>query len=340
MRFLTLFHRWVGGLVGLLLAVIGLSGTILLFEERWITLPHAGDPLDFSVSATADMLETLTSPGMPEFSRVTLASEDFGLHLAIFANGGGAYVSQGGEVVERWASDGARPELWLFDLHHYLFVKPGGEYVTGALGLAGLFFVISGVILWWRTRKTFVLRVWPKRMTRSAIVRHHRDLGVVTAPMLLLSLVTGTLMIFPAMAQLFLPAPVAQPGPPGREAVANATADPDWHAILSGASSRYPDAAVRRVQWQPGEPVFVRLRQPEEWTPNGRTYAYFAPDGRLLATRAPFAEPGSRFMEKLYPLHAGKVGGLAWKLALAVGGLALTVLGLLATFSFWRSKVN
>src|SRR3546814_5686295 len=56
--------------------------------------------------------------------------------------------------------------------------------------------VCSSDLLWWRTRKSFRLRLGPKRMSRPPIVTHHRDLGIVVAPLLLLSLVTGTMMIF------------------------------------------------------------------------------------------------------------------------------------------------
>ncbi|HCS17205.1 MAG TPA: peptidase, partial [Erythrobacter sp.] len=38
MKLLSLLHRWAGGIVGLLLAVIGLSGTVLLWEDSWIML--------------------------------------------------------------------------------------------------------------------------------------------------------------------------------------------------------------------------------------------------------------------------------------------------------------
>src|SRR3546814_5807367 len=113
-----------------------------------------------------------------------------------FNEGAGAYASQSGEIVTRWASQWERPELWILDFHHHLFAGDDGEWVIGIAGLCGLFFVISGVILWWRTRKTFQFRLWPKRMSRPAIVMHHRDLGVVVAPLLLISIVTGTMMIF------------------------------------------------------------------------------------------------------------------------------------------------
>src|SRR3546814_1973289 len=74
---------------------------------------------------------------------------------------------QSGEIVARWASQWERPELWIFDFHHHLFAGDNGEWVIGIAGLCGLFFVISGVILWWRTRGTFRFRLWPKRDRKS-----------------------------------------------------------------------------------------------------------------------------------------------------------------------------
>src|SRR3546814_11392760 len=70
---------------------------------------------------------------------------------------------QAGEVVDRWDSLWGRPELWLFDLHHYLFLGETGKTLTGVLGLLLLAFAVSGLVLWWRTRKTFGFRLWPGR---------------------------------------------------------------------------------------------------------------------------------------------------------------------------------
>ena len=57
-----------------------------------------------------------------------------------------------------------------------------------------------GLILWWRTRKTFEFRLWPKRLSRSAIVRQHRDIGAVASPLLILAAFTGSMMIFPTLS--------------------------------------------------------------------------------------------------------------------------------------------
>ena len=45
MKLLALLHRWTGGIVGLLLAVIALSGTVLVWEGAWVGLPGADDPV-------------------------------------------------------------------------------------------------------------------------------------------------------------------------------------------------------------------------------------------------------------------------------------------------------
>ena len=194
MKLLDTLHRWTGGLIGLVLALMGLTGTILLHEHLWIGLPGTGDPLRGDLPTVAATTEKLMA--MPGAQGIIYADERFGLHQLRLGKEAGAYASQSGEVVTRWASQWERPELWIFDFHHHLFTGHTGEWVIGIAGLCGLFFVVSGAILWWRTRRTFRLRLWPQRMSRPSIVWHHRDLGIVAAPLLLISIVTGTMMIF------------------------------------------------------------------------------------------------------------------------------------------------
>jgi len=43
---------------------------------------------------------------------------------------------------------------------------------------------------------------------------------------------------------------------------------------------------------------------------------------------------------KVYPLHAGRVGGLAWRLALSFAGLALFMLGSFTFWSFWQRRLT
>ena len=189
MRLISSIHRWAGGFIGLLLALIAITGTILLWEGEWVSLPGAHDRVAEDVGHIAAIAVRAAAGG--DLQRITFASDETALHLLVYSDGSGAYVRQDGSVVDRFASQWERPELWLFDLHHHLFAGVTGETIAGLAGIAGLLFVITGTLLWLRGRGRFRPRLVPARLTPGAIVKHHRDLGIVAAPLLLLSMTTG-----------------------------------------------------------------------------------------------------------------------------------------------------
>lgn len=346
MKVLDLLHRWLGGLIGLILAVLGFSGALLVHKDAWVILPHASDVQvqDTAVIAVATE-RIMANPAMRPES-IIFASPNFGLHRLRFADDSGAYTDQAGNVVTRWSSQWERPELWLFDLHHHLFAGDMGETIIGVAAVAGLFFVISGIILWTRTRKTFEFRLLPKRMSRPAIVRHHRDLGVVAAPLLISALLTGAILVFRPIAGLIL-----GPSAPARiEASLKAPPYPraplsqhhDWRGLIEQARTRFPDAEIRGLSLprQNSGLITLRMKKPEEWLPNGRTTLWFAADtGRLVKARDASQLPSTvKAYNMLYPLHATKVGGLGYRLVMTFTGLALGLLGTLTLWSFWFAR--
>lgn len=334
MRSLSAVHRWAGGFIGFLLALLGLTGAILVWEGEWIMLPGADDRIVEDVARMSAIVEAGSAEG--QLSRITFASEELGLHQLVYADGSGAYVRQNGLVVDRWASQWERPELWLFDLHHRLFAGEAGEVMTGLAGIAGLLFVVTGAILWWRNRRAFRLRLWPKRLAPGPIVGHHRDLGLVTTPLLLVSMLTGVLM-------LFAPVRTAMLGAEQRpKQVIDLAIRPSPAQVLAFAKSRFPDAELRRLTLppRPGDPIAVRMRQSFEWTPHGRTQLSVAADGAVTIEDAAVANRSASLSEKVYPLHSAKVGGLAWKIAMTTSGIALAILGSLAMWSFWTRRAH
>lgn len=346
MKLLDALHRWTGGLIGLVLALLGLTGTILVHKDAWIMLPHSGDAQVQDTAFLAEVTQRLMANPEHRPQSITFASSSFGLDRLSYKGGAGAYVTQSGEPVAAWSSQWERPELWLFDLHHHLFAGDAGETVIGVAAVLGLFFVVSGTVLWWRTRRTFQLRLLPSRMTRPAIVRHHRDLGVIVAPLLAISLVTGAVLVFrPMAAMLFGPGAPREidaalaPPPPRKAAVAR---DLDWGGMIRAARERFPDAEVRSLSLPRRDDglVTLRMRSPEEWLPNGRTTVWFAADtGQVIAARDAAELSGTvNAYNTLYPLHAAKIGGLAYRLVMSISGVALTLLGTLAVWSFWFAR--
>ena len=346
MRIVDLLHRWGGGLLGLLLAVLGLTGAILVHKEDWIALPHAGDarisdPAQLG-QAAASLLE-----GAKGGESLIFASDRLGLIQMNGRGGSGLYASQAGEIVAQWDSPWQRPELWLFDLHHHLLMGDAGETLAGLAGLAAVVFVITGCILWWRTRKTFRLRLWPARMSRPAVLMHHRDLGIVFAPLLLLTALTGSMMIFRPVAGLLL-APLSSPRSieadltPPKLASGQLSPRLDWQSMLASAQAQFPDGQIRVLilPRKPGDPVTVRVRRAAEWLPNGRTMVWFdAATGRQLGQRDALSMAlGTQAFNAAYPLHAAKVGGLPYRVVMTLCGIAMTLLGTFAVWSFWFSR--
>jgi uncharacterized iron-regulated membrane protein len=185
-------------------------------------------------------------------------------------------------------------------------------------------------------------------MSRPAIVTHHRDLGIVMAPLLLLSMTTGTMMVFRPVAELLL-RPVAAPGdiaaslaPPNIKGGALDRAALDWRRIVPEALARYPDAELRAIALprKAGDLISIRLKRRAEWLPNGRTGVWVDPaTGRIVATRDALAMPsGAQWFNKAYPLHSGKIGGTPYRLLMTLSGVTLTMLGSFAVWTFWTER--
>ena len=339
MKTLSILHRWSGGLVGLLLALLGLTGAILVWEGEWIGVPGADDPVIEQVDRIAAISQRAAADGA---TRITFASDEIGLHLVASENGGGEYIRQNGEIVASWSSQWERPELWIFDLHHKLFAGETGEWLTGIAGIFGLLFVITGSILWWRSRRAFEWRLWPRKLQPGPIVRHHRDFGIIVAPLLLVSFLTGLGMLFPSAARIALSPFGTIPASARPPAVAVAEHPAPVGAMLRQAKSRFPNAELRRltIPAKPDGAYSVRMRQPFEWTPNGRTALYFDRSGKVVRVDNPAGSSAATSInEKFYPVHTGKAGGLIWKLAITLSGLSLGLLGLLAVWSFWIRRL-
>lgn len=339
----SVLHRWLGGLVGLGLAVLGLSGTLLLWKPFWVAIEQtpraANTPEILAIAATAERLGS---------RHVTLPSAEFGVAAARLSDDGGAYIAHDGRVLALWQSNWDRPETLLFDLHHHLLMGHEGEIIAGWLGLAATLFVLTGTILWWATRHSFQWRLLPARLTRPAIIRHHRDIGIVLALPLLLVAITGTIMVLKPLADAAL-APLSPAAAvaewQARPLVGN-VAPPRWPGLLAVAGARFPDAEPRILIWprRPGDPTQIRLRQPSEWHPNGRTTLWLAGDGTVLQSRDALAAPLSiRVQHALYPLHAARLAdspmALPLRLVLTLAGLGLTLLGSLAACTFWGRRL-
>lgn len=335
-------HAWAGAVLSLLIAVLGLSGSLLVFKKDYLraVFPEARAPVSLAPSDLGPVLNGIEATYGPEgLLYVSLGDANFGLHKAVLADGGGAYISQDGNTVARWNKNG-RAEDWLFDLHHYLLAGDAGKLIAGVAGGAAVILAMTGLVIVWPSLRMFAWRIWPKSGARRDLLAQHRDLGVLFALPVILLAFTGFAMVYSgpvraALNVITLSAPAAAPERP--TAGAGIT---DWTAALAAAQAAFPDAYPRLASppRSEGAPASLRLRQPGEWHQNGRTYVLMDPATNLpLATQDGHAlTRADRAFNALYPLHSAGIGGRLYDLLSFLTGLALTVLGLAGTWTFLR----
>lgn len=325
-----------------LLFLYGVTGTALVYEEAYwrVVYPElrgATPALDFAdqaagVAAAAerfgDRVRTVKLP-WPELAAYHVYLEE-----------GEAFLTADGfELVDVWGTN-ERLMSWLFDLHVHLMAGETGERVGGFVALLGVLLALTGLYLWWPTRKRFALRnLLPLGTKRNQLVAWHRDLGLVFTPILLVVLLTGAGLVFYTTATSLLnglfgdaPPVVEVPAEGAGDAVAWADA-----GLFARVAEAFPDARVS-LYTPPAEARryhTFRLQGACEIHPNGRTFLYLDGDGSVLARSDACAmPPGQRVLQSMYPLHAGKADNAAYKLATFLCGLVLSLLALSGAWGY------
>lgn len=335
-------HGWAGAGVSLILVVIAITGSLLVFKDDYIrmTVPEARQSVNLSLSALAQVTEIAEKTFGPDQLRALVyGTQDFGLHKAYLTEHRAAYLSSDGTVIAEWEQNG-RLEDWLFDLHHRLLTGTVGLYVAGFTGIAGLVLIITGLIAVWPMRRGWRRGLKIRSTSRGQLLSVHRNLGTFVAAPLMVSIATGVMMTFPNQTravfdQFGSPEPVDAP-----TFTAGKT---DWLNALSQAETAFPDATPRMALWGRNDrPSSIRLKQAQEWHPNGRTLVVIDPGtGALLGRNDALKNGvGREAYNAVYPIHAAHIGGRIYDTIVFLTGLALMVLGLFGLLAFSRRFIR
>lgn len=340
MRLLRTAHAWAGAVLCTLIAVLGVSGALLVLKEDYLrlTVPQARAGVSLTPEELGPVLNTIASQVEGEGLRyISIGASDFGLHKAVFTDGGGAYFDADGALVTRWVKNG-RLEEWLFDLHHYLLAGNTGKLVAGVAGIAAFLLAITGLFIAWPSLRRFEWRLAPKSGARRDLVAYHRDIGVMFAAPVILIAFTGVAMIYSGPVKSMLHAMTLSSPSPATERPVARDGEIDWTRALVAAEDLYPGAAPRIASFpaKPGAPASVRLRQATEWHQNGRTYVLTDPaSGEVLSvSNGNRLSRGDRVFNALYPLHSSGVGGRLYDVVSFLTGMVLAILGGVGAWTF------
>lgn len=330
-RLVRLTHVYAGLALSLLLFVLAVTGGALVYKEAYWRLVYpelrapapelgAADHAAAIAAAQRHFGEVLRSVKMPEPGVSAY-------HL--YLDDGEAFVSAvDHRVIDRWQPS-ERVMSWLFDLHAHLMAGEAGERVGGVIGLIGVVLSVTGLVLWWPSRRRFsVANLLPRDLSRRGLLIWHRDVGLVTSPLVLVLLLTGSGLVFYSTAQSLLNGLFGDPVPvvAAPETASGTAATPLDAGMFARVQDAFPGARVV-FYYPPREPAALhefRVKQSCEMHPNGRSWVYLGRAGESLdVSDACALPPGERIVHTFYPLHAGKTSSSTYKLLTFLGALAL-----------------
>ncbi|HET6433392.1 PepSY-associated TM helix domain-containing protein [Dyella sp.] len=341
-------HLWLGLSVGVVFALIALSGSVLALQQPLLRISQpqlALHPLP-TAAQRAQVMARVSREWAPQGLRgADLPDAALPVWQLYFADGSRRYLhpASGELLLTRHA--GADPLLILRNWHTHLLAGRTGENVLGVIGWVCLFLLGSGLVLWWpaRGRLRAHLRPYAQPPIRRWLT-WHRSLGAITLPLLLLLTLTGTLMAYHGATRRVLEAtlgkdPSAAPPP----TLASRDQPVDWATLLHNAQAAMPHATLSRISLgrRGDATVVVRARAPGEWNETGRSMIWLDPyTARVLAVRdAGAGDTAARVDGMIYPLHAGTVGGTGYRAAVVAGGL-LPAFFAITGFLFWRARTR
>lgn len=339
-------HLWLGLSVGLVFALVALSGTVLAFQRELLawSQPELIERALPSPAQSEGALARIVADWQPQgMTSLDLPTAQLPVWQGYFPDGERRYFDgASGELllIRNKHNDAV---LWLRDWHTHLLAGKAGEQVLGVVGLIALLLLLSGLYLWWPRLSALAASLrWYRGPPTRRWFSWHRGVGVLWLPLTLLAVLTGVGMVYDGPTRTTLRAvfgdgaDARKPPKLGAREVAI-----DWPALLRAADGQLPGAELRRIGLPKADSglVTIRMRAAGEWHPVGRSAVWLDPyQGVVLGVHdATAQDTGARVSEAFYPVHGGFVGGRLWQWLVAFTGLVPGFL-LVTGFLFWRRR--
>ncbi len=361
-RVVRQLHLWLGLGLGLLFALLGLTGSALVFYTeidaalnmpRLVTVDDAAPDWDSPVwdQALATARSRWPEPGGKWSFEAT---GEAGLIPARYyppsqyhdhhAEREMVWFSPDGRSIERTATWGDYLMSWLYELHMHLLAGETGRQIVGWSGFLMLIALGSGIATWWprkswRKALAFKRNAVPQRRLRDL----HKLVGLWSSVLLFLLALTGALLALPDVRTQILAAAIAEPdvvphprsSKPSDVQVSIAQALHGAHRALPGARLAFIDVPVGGL-----DPIRVRVQVSGD--PHRRFPGSFVfidqYSGEVLAVHdAGQGNSATAIVAWIRPLHDGSIAGIPTRILAVMMGLAPTAL-LVTGFLHWRSR--
>lgn len=349
-------HLWLGLVAGAALAVIGLTGSVLVFWQDidgWLNPalyyvePGAKPlPLERLGEAAQAWLPKEAKVGWIEFPRHP--DEALGLSYALPSATVPGQADTWNVFIDPYTAKVRGARLWypanwfsgmplmafLFKLHYALLIKDWGVPAVGIVTVVLLFSVLTGLIVWWPlTGKWWqALTIKPRARFERRNFDLHKTAGFYTAFVMLAVLLSGISMNLPdyfntlvgCFSKLTVPEQFHSQPVPGREPIG-------WAKAAAIVDAAYPEGRLGSMSPTLDETGVYRVCKTN-----------VASLSRFVGTRCVLVEQysgailnvadaatgsvGDVFLQWQWPLHSGQAFGWTGRILVFLAGLACPLL--------------
>ncbi|MBN4002089.1 PepSY-associated TM helix domain-containing protein [Nostoc sp. LPT] len=350
-------HRYIGLAVGLIAIIVGLTGSLLVFQSEIIahqkysqieTITHKGEMLPIEVVLNT-VKNSYASQSDAKLQRVYVPTKPDAPFNVIFATKENDWIENyvhpyTGAVLGNTLNPNPVERFYkvIYELHYSLLAGDIGYKIVGTVGLLVCILTMTGIFLWpgWRKLLTGFKIKWnahPKRVNFDI----HKVAGAIAAVFLVFTFFTGFCWNFNEFSEPLIraitfswkPEVVSQPIPHQSSLKLSQQ--------LQTAQAQLPSAELRSVYFpqKPDSALMIRYKEPQEKEDGGNSYVYFDQySGKVLRVdNALKPSLGDRILNSFTPLHYGTFGGLPTRILYVFIGLAPLIL-FITGFVMWRYR--
>ncbi|MEH2438444.1 MAG: PepSY-associated TM helix domain-containing protein [Nostoc sp.] len=337
-------HRYIGLAVGLLLVIVGLTGSLLVFADEidlFLLSHQIGQviPQGQRVSIESELYTVEAAyKDRPEFQAIVIRTP-----LAANAPHQVLLRSPKGEITEvnvnpyTGAIMGSRIRDRTFrtliaKLHEQLLVGEIGGLILGIVGLLSLLLSITGILLWPGWKKLILgfkikLKAHPKRVNFDI----HKVIGIIAAIFLGLTGFTGFCWNFEPLTQPIIYALTLTPNSPDPVSQPLPSRTPlQLEQILKKADAALPDGVTTFIilPMTPEATFNIAKKLPHEAESFGRSRLWLDQyTGDLVEVKNTLElSLGDQIFDSFTPLHFGTFGGLPTRILYVFVGLTPLIL--------------
>jgi uncharacterized iron-regulated membrane protein len=343
-------HLYLGLSLGLLIAILGITGSLLVF---YLDLDEMLNP---ELIATEVGSEKLPYQALFEAIRETEPNRQRGWRLEIPADPERMVTARyykpletehkgfaplmlsvnpyTGQVVKnRFWGDYAM--TWIYDLHYTLLLGEIGKISLAVVGVFLLLSLISGVYLWWPAPGKYLSALTIKR--RASVVRLNYDLhkvaGTYSLVALLVLALTGAALEIPDYVNPVIAyfSPLKHKTIPKSSPLEGNQPTITLDQAVMIAQQHFPHTELAWIETPHGPEGSYRINLYQNGEPSRRfpkTNVWIDPySGAVLQISDPFQmSAGNILIHWLHPLHSGEALALPGRLFVFVAGLSCPVL--------------